>query len=328
MSAASTTATFETEPLLSAEEKRYTLFPIRHPDIWQFFVDMENAMWRASEVDLSADVHDWEHKLNDDERHFISHVLAFFASSDGIVNENLAQRFGREVQVLEASFAYSLQMHIENVHSQTYSLLIDTYIRDPSERDRLFHAIDTVPCVQKKAAWALKWIESSDSFATRLVAFALVEGVFFSASFCAIFWIKQRGLLPGLCFANSLIARDEGMHQSFAAHLYKHHVANKLTDAKVHEMVSSAVAEEEYFCCEALPVKLLGMNSEDMTTYVRFVADRLCTQLGHSKLYHATNPFSFMELLSLEGRTNFFESRVSEYKRSNGGFVFETDAEF
>ena len=317
-----------TEPLLNPEAKRYTLFPIRHPDIWQFFVTSEDAIWRASEIDLSADPYDWEHKLNDDERYFLSHVLAFFAASDGIVNENLAQRFGREVQYLEASFVYGFQTHIENVHSQTYSLLIDTYIRDPAERDRLFHAIDNVPCVQRKAAWALKWIDPADSFATRLVAFALVEGVFFSASFCAIFWIKQRGVLPGLCTANTFIARDEGLHQTFAAHLYKHHVVHKLTDAQVHEMVASAVAEEEYFCCEALPVKLLGMNAEDMTTYVRFVADRLLQQLGHPKLYHATNPFAFMELLGITTKTSFFEARETSYKKSSGGFEFDTGADF
>jgi ribonucleoside-diphosphate reductase beta chain len=325
---ATATAAAAMEPLLNPEEKRFTLFPIRHPDLWKFFVTSEDALWRASEIDMSADPQDWDHKLNDDERHFLKHVLAFFAASDGIVNENLAQRFSREVQYLEASFVYGIQSHIENVHSQTYSLLIDTYIRDPAERDRLFNAIDNVPCVQRKAAWALKWIDSTDSFATRLVAFALVEGVFFSASFCAIFWIKQRGILPGLCSANTFIARDEGLHQTFAAHLYKHHVVHKLTDVQVHEMVASAVAEEAYFCTEALPVKLLGMNADDMIQYIRFVADRLLQQLGHPKLYHATNPFTFMELLSITTKSSFMEVRSGEYSRPNGGFKFDTEADF
>ena len=322
------------EVLLRPEEKRYVLEPIRHPKVWEFYERAEACLWVAGEVDLSHDLKDWTEKLTDDERHFVSHVLAFFAASDGIVNENLAERFGREVQLLEAKFFYDLQKMIENVHSRMYSRLITTYIRDPAERTRLLEAIDTIPCVQRKAEWALKWIASSDSFATRLVAFAVVEGIFFSGSFCAIFWLKKRGLMPGLCHSNELISRDEGMHQDFAAHLYAHMIEQKLDESVVHALVGSAVDEEVHFCTEALPVDLIGMNARDMAQYIRFVADRLLTQLGVSKLYRASNPFDWMELISLEGKTNFFERRVGEYQKAGAGGTaegaheFSTDADF
>jgi ribonucleoside-diphosphate reductase beta chain len=319
------------EPLLRSEQKRYTLEPIRHDDVWRFYERAEAGFWVAGEVDLAGDLVHWRERLTADERHFVSHVLAFFAASDGIVNENLAERFGREVQMLEAKYVYDFQKAMENIHSQMYSRLISTYIDDAAEADRLFRAVETVPCVGRKAAWALKWIESSASFATRLVAFAVVEGIFFSGSFCAIFWLKKRGLMPGLCQSNELIARDEGLHQDFACHLYVHHVRGRLDEATVHALVGEAVAEEVHFCTEALPVALLGMNAGDMATYIRFVADRLLRQLGHAPLYRAANPFDWMDLQSLQGKTNFFERRVSEYRKAGtagarGDFV--TDAAF
>lgn len=316
------------EPLLSPEEKRYTLHPIRHPRLFDFYEKHESAFWKVSEVDLSSDLVHWEKRLTPDEKRFVSHVLAFFASSDGIVQENLAERFGREVQILEAKFFYSFQSSMENIHSRMYSTLITTYVSDEAERQRLFTAATEMPCVKRKADWALRWIESPAAFATRLVAFAAVEGVFFSASFCAIFWLKKRGLMPGLAQSNILISRDEGLHQDFACFLYREYLVNKLSDEQVHDIVGSAVAEEDYFCTEALPVSLIGMNADSMRTYIRFVADRLLTQLGHPKLYHAANPFDWMALQGLEHKENFFETRVTDYQLAKGGHVFDTAADF
>lgn len=321
------------EPFLQPSEARLNLFPIRYPAVWQRYKKALEAFWVPGEVDLSGDLEDWDN-LTPDERHFLLTVLAFFAAADGLVNDNLAERFGREVQVREARCFYALQQTIENIHNEMYSLLIDTYVReDVAARDRLFHAVETVDCVRAKAEWAKRWIDDRDaSFATRLVAFAVVEGVFFSASFCAIFFFKQRALLPGLCQANSLISRDEGMHQDFAVLLYTNHVRDPLTDEEVHAIVGEAVAIEEGFCRDALKVSLVGMNADDMVRYVRFVADRLLVQLGHPKLFHATNPFDWMELLSLEGKSNFFEKKVSEYKKCGvdtvAQHVFATDAAF
>lgn len=321
-----------TEPLLMPEEKRLNLFPIRYPDIWSRYKQALAAFWVAGEIDLSKDPDDWA-RLTDEERHFVSMVLAFFANADGVVNDNLAERFGREVAVREAKCFYDLQKSVENVHNETYSLLIETYIACPVERDRLLHAVDHFPCVAAKATWAQQWIESSDSFATRLVAFAVVEGIFFSGSFCAIYWLKQRNLLPGLCASNALIARDEGMHQEFAAHLYATHLVEKLDDATVHAIVGDAVRHEKAFICGALPVALIGMNADDMETYIEFVADRLLVQLGHPKLYEASNPFEFMALIGLESKANFFEQRVTEYQKVGarveaGGHTFDTCADF
>ena len=319
------------ERLLLAEEKRTNIFPIRYPDIWDRYKQALAAFWVAGEVDLSRDAEDWT-KLTDGERHFVSMVLAFFANSDGIVNDNLAERFGREVQLREAKCFYDLQKSMENVHNEMYSLLIQTYVDDPAERDKLFHAVEHYECVRAKATWAEKWIESSASFAARLVAFAVVEGVFFSGSFCAIFWLKQRGLMPGLCVSNSLISRDEGMHQDFAALLYTDHLDERLTNDEAHAIVGDAVAHEKSFICDALPVSLIGMNADDMSTYIEFVADRLLTQLGHPKLYDAKCPFDWMLTQGMELKTNFFEARESSYQkagaRANGGYAFATDADF
>lgn len=321
------------EPLLCSEERRTNLFPIRYDGIWRHYKTALSCFWVAGEVDLSKDVADWS-KLTTDEKHFVSMVLAFFANSDGIVADNLAERFGREVQIREAKCFYDLQKTMENIHNEMYSLLIDTYIEDAVERDRLFHAIDHFECVRKKAMWAKKWIDSDDaSFAERLVAFAVVEGVFFSGSFCAIFWLKTRGLLPGLCISNTLIARDEGLHQDFAAFLYSEHLHNKLSDQRIHEIVAEAVVHEQYFVSDALPVSLIGMNADAMNTYIEYVADRLLSQLGHPPLYHSACPFDFMLLQGLETKTNFFENRESSYQKagartSQGNYTFETDSEF
>ena len=302
------------ELLLRAEEKRQCVFPIRYPKIWDFYKQALASFWVAAEVDLSKDARDWK-TLTDDERHFISHVLGFFASADGIVNDNLAERFGNEVCIREAKFFYDLQKTMENVHNEMYSLLIDTLITDPVEKDRLLHAAESIPCVQSKAQWAQRWIDSQESFAARLVAFAVVEGIFFSGSFCDIFWLKKRGLMPGLAISNTLIARDEGMHQQFATHLYSEMLKKKLPEKTVHDIVSDAVKHEIAFCTDALPVSLIGMNAKDMGQYIMFVADRLLDELGVPKLYHATNPFDWMELIALENKTNFFEHRVSEYQK-------------
>jgi len=302
------------EPILRTNHRRFVLFPIKHPQVWEMYKKAEASFWTAEEIDLAHDMNDWE-KLNDKERHFISHVLAFFAASDGIVNENLCERFASEVQIPEARCFYGFQIAMENIHSETYSLLIDTYVTNNEEKTRLFNAIDTVPCVTKKANWALKWISNASRFAERLVAFAVVEGIFFSGSFCAIYWLKKRGLMPGLTFSNELISRDEGMHCDFACLLYKM-LDNKLDTETVHEIVSDAVAMEKEFVCDALPVDLIGMNSRTMSQYIEFVADRLLYSLGAPKLYGAANPFDWMELISLQGKTNFFEKRVGEYQKA------------
>lgn len=303
------------EPILEENKNRFVLFPIQHDDIWSFYKRAEASFWTAEEIDLAPDLVDWESKLNDDEKHFIKHVLAFFAASDGIVNENLAENFLSEVQYTEAKFFYGFQIAMENVHSETYSLLIDTYIKDTAEKNHLFNAIDTLDCVKKKADWALRWIEKG-SFAERLVAFAAVEGIFFSGSFCSIFWLKKRGLMPGLSFSNELISRDEGLHCDFACLLYNDHVKNKLDKEEVRKIILDAVEIEKEFVTDALPVRLIGMNSESMALYIEFVADRLLMELGCEKEYNATNPFDFMDMISIQGKTNFFEKRVGEYQKA------------
>ena len=316
--------------LLDPQEHRLQLFPLRHDDLWRRYKRALASFWVAGEVDLSKDGADWK-KLTDGERHFVSHVLAFFAAADGIVNDNLAERFGREVQLREAKCFYDLQKTMENIHSEMYSLLIDTLIHDADERERLFHAVERVPCVAKKARWAQRWISSTEaSFAERLVAFAVVEGIFFSGSFCAIFWLKKRGLMPGLCVSNTLIARDEGMHQEFATHLYARHLEEKLEASRVHAIVRDAVEHETEFCRDALPVSLLGMNADDMASYIQFVADRLLSELGVEPIFHASNPFDWMELLALENKTNFFEHRSSEYRKSGASsdHLFAMDDDF
>ncbi len=302
------------EPILKENKGRFVLFPIEHDDIWEYYKKAEASFWTAEEIDLSQDLKDWAN-LNDGERHFISHVLAFFAASDGIVNENLAENFVSEVQYTEAKFFYGFQIAIENIHSETYSLLIDTYIKDNKEKDRLFNAIDTLPFVKTKADWALRWIDEG-SFAERLIAFAAVEGIFFSGSFCSIFWLKKRGLMPGLSFSNELISRDEGLHCDFACLLYNNHVVNKLDPQVITKIIVDAVNMEKEFVTEALPVGLIGMNSELMCQYIEFVADRLLMEVGCPKQYNVENPFDFMELISLQGKTNFFEKRVGEYKKA------------
>ncbi len=305
----------QNEPILESNENRFVLFPIQHDDIWSFYKRAEASFWTAEEIDLSPDLIDWENKLNDNERHFVKHVLAFFAASDGIVNENLAEHFLSEVQYTEAKFFYGFQIAMENVHSETYSLLIDTYIKDTADKNYLFNAIDTMDCVRKKADWALRWIDQG-SFAERLVAFAAVEGIFFSGSFCSIFWLKKRGLMPGLSFSNELISRDEGLHCDFACLLYNNHVVNKLTKDQVKQIILDAVEIEKEFILDALPVKLIGMNSDLMSQYIEFVADRLLQELGNDKIYNATNPFDFMDMISIQGKTNFFEKRVGEYQKA------------
>ncbi len=302
------------EPILKENKNRFVLFPIQHDDIWEYYKKAEASFWTAEEIDLSQDIKDWAN-LSDGERHFISHVLAFFAASDGIVNENLAENFVSEVQYTEAKFFYGFQITIENIHSETYSLLIDTYIKDNKEKDRLFNAIDTLPFVKTKADWALRWIDEG-SFAERLIAFAAVEGIFFSGSFCSIFWLKKRGLMPGLSFSNELISRDEGLHCDFACLLYNNHVVNKLDPQVITKIIVDAVDMEKEFVTEALPVGLIGMNSELMCQYIEFVADRLLMEVGCPKQYNVENPFDFMELISLQGKTNFFEKRVGEYKKA------------
>jgi ribonucleoside-diphosphate reductase beta chain len=303
------------EPILVENPNRFVLFPIQHDDIWKYYKISEASFWTPEEIDLSPDQIDWEKKLNDDERHFIKHVLAFFAASDGIVNENLAENMVREVQYTEAKFFYGFQIMMENIHSETYSLLIDTYIKDVAEKDYLFHAIDHMDCVRKKADWALRWI-SKGSFAERLIAFAAVEGIFFSGSFCSIYWLKKRGLMPGLTFSNELISRDEGLHCDFACLLYNDHIVNKLDPQDLRNIITSAVEIEKEFVSDALPVALLGMNAEEMCKYIEFVADRLLTTLGAGKVYNAENPFPWMDMISIQGKTNFFEKRVGDYQRS------------
>lgn len=303
------------EPLLKENPGRFVLFPIEHNDIWSFYKKSEASFWTAEEIDLHQDISDWTNKLNDDERHFIKHVLAFFAASDGIVNENLAENMVREVQYTEAKFFYGFQIMMENIHSETYSLLIDTYIKDAKEKDYLLNAIDTMACVKKKADWALRWIENGN-FAERLIAFAAVEGIFFSGSFCSIFWLKKRGLMPGLTFSNELISRDEGMHCDFACLLYNEHIVHKLPIDTIQAIIMDAVEIEKEFVTDAIPVKLIGMNAEMMCQYIEFVADRLLASLGNSKVYHAENPFPWMDMISLQGKTNFFEKRVGDYQKA------------
>eukprot|EP00968_Pinguiococcus_pyrenoidosus_P011348 scaffold913_cov233-Pinguiococcus_pyrenoidosus.AAC.3 len=323
---------FAEEPLLKENPNRFVLFPIQDADIWQMYKKAEASFWTAEELDLAHDHKDWAN-MTDNERHFVSHVLAFFAASDGIVNENLAMNFSNEVQLPEARCFYGFQIAIENIHSEVYSLLIDTYIRDVTEKDRLLRALETVPCVQKKAHWALQWTSAEyASFAERLVAFAAVEGIFFSGSFCAIFWLKKRGLMPGLCFSNELISRDEGLHTDFACLLYSK-LRTQLPESRVHSIISSAVDIEKGFVTDALPVELIGMNAELMCQYIEFVADRLCVALGTSKIYGSSNPFDWMDMISLQGKTNFFEKRVGEYAKSGVGNsvddqVFDLDCDF
>ena len=305
-----------TEPLLSPDDNRFVMFPIKHNDIWEMYKKQIDCFWRAEEIDLSKDSTHWE-SLNADEKHFISMILAFFAASDGIVLENLASRFMSEVQVSEARAFYGFQIAMENIHSESYSLLIETYIKDKEEKYKLFNAIENFPCIKKKSDWAQKWIhDNRSSFATRLVAFACVEGIFFSGAFCSIYWLKKRGLMPGLTFSNELISRDEALHCEFAILLYSK-LLKKIDKARIHELIKEAVDIETEFICDALPCRLIGMNSELMTQYIQFVADRLCVQLGYKKIYNVGNPFDFMELISLEGKTNFFEKRNDSYALAN-----------
>ncbi|MCX6311414.1 MAG: ribonucleoside-diphosphate reductase small subunit [Bacteroidetes bacterium] len=324
--------TESSEPILQENKDRFVLFPIQHNDIWEMYKMAEASFWTAEEIDLSPDLSDWANKLSDDERFFIKNVLAFFAASDGIVNENLAINFMREVQFPEARCFYGYQIMIENIHSETYSLLIDTYIKDPVEKDHLFHAVDTVPAVKNKADWAMRWI-ANGTFAERLIAFAAVEGIFFSGSFCSIFWLKKRGLMPGLSFSNELISRDEGLHCDFACLLYTKYLNNKLPEQQVIDIISNAVSIEKEFVTDSIPVKLIGMNADLMCQYIEFVADRLLLSLGCRKIYNATNPFDFMEMISLQGKTNFFEKRVAEYQKAgvagdSSKNVFSLDEDF
>lgn len=320
------------EPLLKKNPRRFVIFPIQYPDIWKMYKKAQASFWTTEEVDLTKDLAHWD-KLKSEEKYFISHVLAFFAASDGIVNENLVERFSQEVQVAEARCFYGFQILIENIHSEMYSLLIETYIKDPQERDFLFNAIETTPCVRRKAEWALQWIaDKKSTFGERVVAFASVEGIFFSGSFAAIFWLKKRGLMPGLTFSNELISRDEGLHCDFACLMFQY-LVNKPRVERVTEIVLNAVRIEQDFLTEALPVNLIGMNCELMKQYIEFVADRLLVELGFSKVFLVENPFDFMEHISLEGKTNFFEKQVSEYQRfrimtQSKDDVFTLDADF
>lgn len=323
------------EVLLDQSNDRFVLFPIKYDDIWEMYKKAMASFWTAEEIDLYQDLDDWN-KLNDDEKHYIKHILAFFSASDGIVNENLALRFYNDVQIPEARSFYGFQIAMENIHAETYGLLIDTYIKDQKEKDYLFHAIDNIPCIKKKADWALKWIYGQDDFALRLLAFAAIEGIFFSGSFCSIFWLKKRGLMPGLTFSNELISRDEGLHTDFACLLYKY-IKNKPSEETVRSLVKEAVEFEQEFITEALPVSLIGMNSDLMKEYIEFVADRLMMEIGYDPIYNATNPFDWMELISLQGKTNFFEKRVSEYQKagvmnsvaqSGNDFEFNMDMDF
>lgn len=304
-----------TEPILVDNPNRFVIFPIQHHDLWEWYKKQQACIWTAEEIDLHQDITDWETSLNSDERYFIKHILAFFAASDGIVNENLAENFVNEVQYTEAKFFYGFQIMMENIHSETYSLLIDTYVKDDKEKDKLFKAIENFPAIQKKAEWALKWVDSP-SFAERLIAFAAVEGIFFSGAFCSIFWLKKRGLMPGLTFSNELISRDEGMHCDFAVHLHNNHLINKVPKERIKEIIVDALNIEREFITESLPVSLIGMNSKLMTQYLEFVTDRLLDELGCEKVYNVSNPFDFMDMINLQGKTNFFEKRVGEYQKA------------
>lgn len=320
------------EPILAENPNRFVLFPIKYTTIWEWYKKAEASFWTAEEVDLGPDLVDWDQKLNDDERHFIKHVLAFFAASDGIVNENLVLNFLREVQIPEARCFYGFQIAIENIHSEMYSLLIDTYIKDNQEKDFLFNALRNLDCVSKKGNWALRWIDEAPTFAHRLVAFAAVEGIFFSGSFCAIYWLKKRGLMPGLTFSNELISRDEGMHCDFACLLYSM-LENKLDRAEIESVITEAVVFEKEFITDALPVSLIGMNAGLMSEYIEFVADRLLVSLGNDKVYNTANPFPWMDMISIQGKTNFFEKRVGDYQKAGvmtnrAEQAFTTDADF
>jgi ribonucleoside-diphosphate reductase subunit M2 len=300
------------ETLLIPDDSRYVMFPIKYDDIWQMYKKQVDCFWRPEEIDLTKDAQDWD-LLNNDEKHFVSMILAFFAASDGIVMENLALRFMSDIQISEARAFYSFQIAMENIHSHTYSLLIDTYIKDNEQKNILFNAIDNYDCIKKKSEWAKKWINDNRSgFATRLVAFACIEGIFFSGAFCSIYWLKKRGLMPGLTFSNELISRDEALHTEFAILLYSK-MNKKVNKARVYEIIKEAVEIETEFICQSLSCRLIGMNSDLMTQYIKFVADRLSVQLGYNKIYNVSNPFSFMELISLESKVNFFEKRVSDY---------------
>lgn len=320
------------EPLLTENDDRFVIFPIKHDDLWKKYKNHIAVFWTPEEIDLSKDMKDWE-RLSDNERHFIKNILGFFAGSDGIVMENLATRFTREVQWPEAKFFYACQNLMEAIHSETYSLLIDTYITDKQEKHDILHAIQTIPCVQKKAEWAMNWIDSPDAdFGTRLVGFAAVEGIFFSGAFCAIFWLKQRGLMPGLTLSNEFIARDEGLHTDFACALYGR-IANRLTKQKVYKIIREAVKIEKFFITKSIPCEMIGMNAKLMSQYIEFVADRLLLQLGYPKAYNAQNPFDFMERISLENKDNFFEKRSSTYAMAGIGkkqeeMKFSMDAAF
>ena len=318
------------EPLLESTDDRFVMFPLQYNDVWNLYKKQVDCFWRAEEVDLSKDLGDWE-RLKPDEKKFISMVLAFFAASDGIVLENLAVRFMGDVQIAEARSFYGFQIAMENIHSEMYSLLIDTYIKDSVEKDRLFHATSNFPCIMKKADWAKKWIEDKrSSFGARLVAFAAIEGIFFSSSFASIYWIKKRGIMPGLTFSNELISRDEALHTEFAILLYKK-LQSKLSKKRIHEIIKEAVEIEKEFICEAIPCRMIGMNSTLMSQYIEFVADRLCVQLGYDKIYNSQNPFDFMELISVESKVNFFERTNSEYALANKkieGDEFELNCDF
>ena len=323
------------EPLFEENPNRFVMFPIQYPDIWAEYKKQVACFWTPEEIDFVQDRKDWA-TLNSNEQHFIKMVLAFFAASDGIVLENLASRFMGEIQIPEARAFYGFQIMMESFHGESYSLLIDTYITDSKEKKKLFEAVDNYPCVAAKANWALRWIGSEATFAERLVAFACVEGIFFSGSFCAIYWIKKRGKMPGLTFSNELISRDEGLHTQFACLLYKNHIVNKLTNAEAHRLVKTAVNIEKEFICEALPVSLIGMNATLMSQYIEYVADYLLVDLGHPKIFNVANPFDFMDLISLRGKTNFFEKRVGEYQKAGvmaalhgeKQFEFTTEADF
>jgi len=319
-----------TEPLLAPDDNRFVMFPIRYDDIWEMYKKQVDCFWRPEEIDLTKDLAHWD-GLSSDERYYISMILAFFAASDGIVLENLAQRFMSDVQVSEARAFYGFQIAMENIHSHTYSILIETYIKDSLEKEKLFKAIEHFPCIKKKSDWAQKWIhDNRSSFATRLVAFACVEGIFFSGAFCSIFWLKKRGLMPGLTFSNELISRDEALHCEFAILLYSK-LIKKMSKARIHEIIKEAVEIETEFICEALPCRLIGMNSQMMTQYIQFVADRLSVQLGYDKIYDVSNPCDFMELISLDSKTNFFEKRLGDYalaNKSNADIAFDLNEDF
>ncbi|MCC6516801.1 MAG: ribonucleotide-diphosphate reductase subunit beta [Chitinophagales bacterium] len=320
----------DTEKILQESDNRFVLFPIKHDAIWAMYKKHLAAHWVTEEVDLSQDIIDWNNKLNDNERHFIKHVLAFFAASDGIVNENLVVNFMQDVTIPEVRCFYGFQVAIENIHAEMYSLLIDTFIRDTAEKDKMFNAIETLDCVKLKASWALKWIETAPSFAHRLVAFAAVEGIFFSGSFCSIYWLTDRGLMKGLGKSNEFISRDEGMHCDFACLLYSM-LENRLSKEEIYQIICDAVECEKVFVKDSLPVSLIGMNEKLMCEYIEFCADRLIVALGYPKVYNAQNPFPFMEKISTQGKTNFFEERPTEYVKAgveSGEKKFETDDDF